>query len=494
MAAGQSKKILYADWCFAGVILFFIVRGYSEHQFLVPVSQLLLLLGVLLLIGVALYFIFRRIFQNGHKAALYTAFFLTILLFFGVFQDFLAQFKWLASFTKLTILLPLNIVALVVLFIWMKRTKRSFNRTVFFVNTLLLLYLVFDLAIIAYRFISPPQNEHLVEKYQLHGCDTCAKPPVYFILLDSYYGSTGLKAYFNYDNSAFEGSLKAKGFRVNSGSISNYYYTLYSMASMLNMEYLEGIGEPVLKNHYAFTRATGNMRNNIVCRYFYSLGYRVNNYSIFDMPGAHAGYNSGDLPDKIQLVTHKTMYYRVRKYLPQFLVRMKWVKHLAADIENEYIGNNETMIQRTLAESRSQNSRPAFTYTHLMMPHGPYVFDSLGNRTNIMDRQPLRRDLRDQMFLQYQVYTNKRISAFIDELQKATHGKAVIVLMSDHGYQAAFQKEKKLAFYNLNAVYLPQRSYAGWYDGVSNVNQFRILFNTLYQQDMPLLRDTIIAQ
>jgi hypothetical protein len=94
------------------------------------------------------------------------------------------------------------------------------------------------------------------------------------------------------------------------------------MASLLNMDYLGDVGRPVIKNHYGFNRATAALNNNAVARYFSAMKYRINNFSTFDMPGVPAGYKSGLLPDKIQLITHKTLYYRVKKYLPLFLVRM----------------------------------------------------------------------------------------------------------------------------------------------------------------------------
>jgi hypothetical protein len=168
---------------------------------------------------------------------------------------------------------------------------------------------------------------------------------------------------------------------------------------------------------------------------------------------------------------------------------------VGADIEKEYIRNNERIIAGAQAESKAQNKTPAFTYLHLMMPHGPFVYDSLGHRTNIMAHLPsLSRDTLDKMFLSYQAYTNRRMQSLIASLQKETSGKAVIIVMSDHGYQPAYEKEKKLAYYNLNAIYLPTRQYEALYDGISNVNQFRVLFNTLFQQKLPLLKDSIIVQ
>jgi hypothetical protein len=98
------------------------------------------------------------------------------------------------------------------------------------------------------------------------------------------------------------------------------------------------------------------------------------------------------------------------------------------------------------------------------------------------------------MFLQYEVYTNKIITDHITRLQKETAGKAVVLLMSDHGYQDAVTANKVLPYYNLNAVYLPKRNYQAWYNGISNANQFRVLFNTLFYQQLPLLADSIVTQ
>src|SRR5688572_28565424 len=116
MAAGQLRKLLSADWYFGGVLLFFIVHGYSENQFLVPVVDLLLLLAVLLAAGTIVYFLFKRIFRSGRKANIFTAFIFTIILFFGVIQDFLAGFRFLSSLTRLTVLLPVCIVLLILFF------------------------------------------------------------------------------------------------------------------------------------------------------------------------------------------------------------------------------------------------------------------------------------------------------------------------------------------------------------------------------------------
>lgn len=41
-----------------------------------------------------------------------------------------------------------------------------------------------------------------------------------------------------------------------------------------------------------------------------------------------------------------------------------------------------------------------------------------------------------------------------------------------------------------NSVYLPPDYRSGYYDSISGVNQFGVLFNTLFKTDYPLLKDS----
>jgi hypothetical protein len=494
--SGQFKKIIFANWCFVGVIVFFILHGYVQFIHEVPFSALLALFIKLLIEAVLLFFISRLLLGTTQKANLFTALAFVITLYFGVFQDFIVQFRPVASITRLRYYIPLTIVMIVILFVWIKRTRRSLNKAVLFLNTLLLIYIFIDTArLIVYRVNSPMRGSGQLARYNLKTCDTCHKPSVYLILLDSYWGSPALKEYFHYDNTNFENFLREQDFLVLPQSHSNYVFTMYSMASLFSMQYLGKIGEPVLSNHYGFVTATRSLKFNPVTAYFSNLGYEVRNYSGFDMDGIPAGKSSGILPGKVQLLISQTMYYRVNKSLPVYLSKNDMVHREAASVETDMINGNEEFMQRLLNESKTDGDKPVFTYAHFFMPHAPFVLDSNGRRTNYTERRHrLPADSIDNMYFQYEVYTNKRMTRFITEFKKATRGNAVIIVMSDHGYQDARTNNAKLRFYNLNAVYLPEKNYGAWYNGMSNVNQFRVLFNTLYRQQMPLLPDSIITK
>jgi hypothetical protein len=63
--------------------------------------------------------------------------------------------------------------------------------------------------------------------------------------------------------------------------------------------------------------------------------------------------------------------------------------------------------------------------------------------------------------------------------------------MSDHGFKE-FEKpvNEKYHFMNLSAVYFPNGNYFQSYEGLSNVNQFRLLLNSQFGQKLPLLKDS----
>lgn len=486
----RLKKLLTTNWHFIGVIFFFLVHGYRQYRELVPLSGMLVLLAVLTGICLVLYGISGWWYKSWRKAGLLTSFTAVVVLFFGVFQDFLSGFRLTAGLSRLLYFIPLCLMAIMVVLVLLKLTRRPLNKPLLFINVVLLTYLLIDIgALLFYKKTSRIG----AASAGTWACDTCSRPSIYLVLLDEYMGSQGLQSYFQYNNQPFEDSLRQQGFHVVQRPRSNYILTIFSMASLLNMDFPAGIGRASLKDHYAYTSAVRSIRNNTVSASLETRGYRIANFSGFDMAQAPAGYTTGLLPDKMGLITNQTMWYRIVKYLPAFLVEKglmstTWEKK----IEDNYIRNNEAAMQGALELGSRNDSVPVFAWLHLMMPYQPFVFDSTGKRMLLYERTSRTADEMDSAYLQYLVYTNHRIYAFLRQLKRQTRGKAVILLMSDHGCRGAMRKDKALAWANFNAVYLPDRQYNGWYDGMTNVNQFRVLFNALFDQRMPMLRDSVI--
>ena len=121
------------------------------------------------------------------------------------------------------------------------------------------------------------------------------------------------------------------------------------------------------------------------------------------------------------------------------------------------------------------------------MPHFPHFFNEKGQFIDF------KLQYSPRTYLGYLKYCNLQLIPIIDKILSSSATPPIILLMSDHGFRE-FSKpvDPKYYFMNFNAIHLPDQKYDAWYDGVSNLNQFRILLNQQYKQDLPLLRDSTI--
>ena len=134
--------------------------------------------------------------------------------------------------------------------------------------------------------------------------------------------------------------------------------------------------------------------------------------------------------------------------------------------------------------------QPKFVYTHLVIPHYPYYFDSTGKS---IPYEKLTEDLafNKEAFISYLKYSNNQLLNLTDYILATSKKPPVIILMSDHGFREFKEAtDKKYHFLNLNAIYFPDRNYSSFYKGMSNINQFRILFNSQFGQQLSLLKDS----
>lgn len=485
------KGPLYFQW----LILFFVLHGYSEFVGYIHLSSLALLIVKLSAVAWLLFFVFRKMYRDAYKGAALVTLLFFCYLFFGAMQDKMAAYPPLYSWSLFRKLVPvlgvLCLLAGVGLF-FSKPPPAKFTR---FLNGLFLIYLLVDVCMISYRAIfiekkPAPAAAQIIEPL----ADTVAKPDVYFILLDEYLGSAGLKEYYNYDNTPFETFLKQKGFHVCSKPSSNYAYTMYSMASLFNMRYLNSADLGNSKG-YAYKMLGGLINKSAVGACFKQFNYSIRNYSPFVFDGIDVAVPVSVLPRDIELITDKTMYARLEKRIvlgePQDKMNIGFI---SSRLNKKIAATHESQMQAVLDAARQPAGRsPYFTYLHLLMPHKPFVYDSTGKAPDVYATLSggNRISGTDKLYLQYLVFTNKRISKFIDELYTATGGRAAIIVMSDHGYRDAYSiPGRDFSFQDFNAVYLPNRDYHLWYDSVSNVNQFPLLFNTLFGQHMPLKKDS----
>ena len=472
--------------------LFFVFHGFTEHYNFISVGDAFLLLtlyitGMLIVTSVTWVF-----YRNLIKAAVVSFFLMAVFFFFGSIQDLLRKHFTGSFFSRYSFLLPMLLLLLILLINWIRKTKSSLLKLTLYLNVLLLVLCGIDILWLGERVLVQGRKPGVnFSDTSLAACRSCNKPDIFFIVLDEYSGNTALNQLFHFDNTAFERQLERRGFYVAKQSRSNYNYTPFSVASILNMKYLDlNMAKKAPGNiDYCYQQ----IRNSDVTNFLTANGYMFSNYSIFDFKDRPAINYDSFLPYNTSLITSQTFLSRVLKDISYNISTGKWkLKWGLKKRTYEHLSNNENIIRAIKERASEKTNIPKFVYAHLMMPHYPYYFDSQNRPLPIQKLLP-GQETNKENYIEYLQYCNSRILDLVDNIITNSNRPPIIMLLGDHGFREGVKKEEhKYAFMNLNTIYLPEKNYSGFYDDISNVNQFRVLLNKEFEQHLSLLKDSTI--
>ncbi len=133
---------------------------------------------------------------------------------------------------------------------------------------------------------------------------------------------------------------------------------------------------------------------------------------------------------------------------------------------------------------------PKFVYAHVIAPHDPYVFGPDGEWLDSVPENQII-GYRGQVN-----YINTRMIEIVDILLKKSPAPPIIIIQGDHGASINWEgygllRENKLAI--LNAYYFPGVDTENlFYDAVTPVNTFRLVFDLYFNGGLGLLEDLSI--
>jgi hypothetical protein len=493
----MAMTLKHKPWFVLLLPIFFVIHGYAEHFSFIGIEDIAYLLATYCLITILILSIFWLIFRNACKAALMTSALMSVYFFYGALFDFLKAHSPVRGLHRYSILLSLFAIGTIAVFIFLKRTNRSTTRIIFFLNLLLVIYLVIDLATIAKKTIYTDHNKmanySFARNNNWHIPDSCKKPDVYFFIFDEYTSSRSLKAKFHYTND-LDSFLLSRQFHIQTNSTSNYNFTPFSIASTLNMKYLDAIDSNGKVDRYEYLNCTSLIKENEVIKFLGMNGYTIVNLSIFDLAGNPSIVQQSFLPLKTKMITEGTLFARIYRDFEWFFFSNKILSKIfgkAAYAYLEHRDNNEKLFREAIIQSTIKSNEPRFIYTHLYMPHFPFFFDRYGNKRPDSLLFQEAKQLNPANYVEYIPYVNSKIRELVDTIQKNTHSSAVIILLGDHGFRKGGDSSIDI-FRNLNATFFPDKLHSQLYDSMSNVNYFRTMFNTLFNQQFPLLKDSTI--
>jgi hypothetical protein len=474
--------------------VFFVLHGYSENFGYIDLSSCLLLAITYSGAASLIYFIFFRVYKDIIKASLITSYIILFYLFFGAIMDFLKGHQ--IPLHKYSILVPVFLISLIVFGIYLKRTWHVFYKATLFLNLLMVIYVVVDISSVVYKIINPKKNKLAVYSFANEKsypvCKNCTKPDIYFLLFDSYTGTKTLKERYNYDNTRLDTFLLSRGFSIQKKSRSNYFFTAFSMTSALNMSYIDYVPNVNACTLEDYQNCIINIKENEVINILSQQGYDIVNYSVFDLAGNPSKLNQYFLPLKTKLISGNTLGERFIKDLG-WIFTYKNTNLFSGNTIYSSLNNNNKIINAVEQESQKQAKRPRFVYAHLYLPHAPYYFDKNGNPKKETELFRETAELPLQAYLDYLPYAENKAEEVINTIMNNTNGEAVIIFMSDHAFNNyTLKSDSVYSFQNQNAVYFPDKDYHLFYDSITNVNQFKVIFNKMFNLNIPLLKDSVI--
>ncbi len=501
------KSPFLHPFCFA---LFVPLAFMAANSNRFPLSVLVLPVAVIFT-SVLLVLIFANLtVKDMHRVSIFIS--ANSLYFFSygylsdIFKNIRFSFLWLEfGYNKILIIIWLLLLLILTLFLrTRKRGHAAFTRFLNVSGSILITLSLLRLAFAEFQNDTTPV-EPIATQYpgQFSQSESPPEnpPDIIHIILDAYPRSDILKETFLHDNGSFEDFLRTRGFHINKKSYSNYISTDQSLASMYNMDYLHNLFPHANPQSSDYKPLIDIKMQGKVFTFLRKNGYR----SVYLANGLESVE-----PQHVDMFLSPTGSV-MGLYLNHFqapLLHLTPLPLLNSLFKSSILDEHKAHRERILfafdfLKNSHTISGPKYLLVHLISPHDPLIFGPDGEHRDVgfsywelleNDPDKLIDAFRDQV-----IFMNKEVIETVESiLDNNPQHPPVVLIQSDHGSSMIapldehpcknFLRERFGVF---NAVYLPSQDYSGWYDNITLVNTFRVLFNDLFKMDLPTKEDRI---
>lgn len=477
----MKRTIIIYPFLFA---IFPVLALYAHNIGELSLSSIWIPLAISFGFAVILFTISWLIFRSAMKAGIVASLFLIIFFADGHIFSMLQGWGWPRPAKYLPI--AWGILFIVVVYLT-ARTKRRLNNLTTILNVVgIVLVVISSVNIAVYEFRRPSYNQQNNTVVESKPAEVDNLPDIYYIILDGYESSSALEDLHDFDNSEFMNYLRGKGFYIADQSTSNYSCTYLSLASSLNMEYINYLSNVVGEQSKDLTIPTEMVKNNSVMKFLISYGYRYVHLETYAPPTDYNIYADQNIPcPKANLLgsTYKDQFVTL-------LLETTILNRLrdSTAMYREYVLN----AFDKLAEMPDLQG-PKFVLAHILCPHWPYVFGANGEAIQVVPWQT--EPAHVVKYLNQIKFINGKVKTLVDEILSKSRIPPIIILQGDHGLRVECSQGPYSAqcvedtFRILNAYYLPDGGEKLLYSAISPVNSFRIIFNFYFGADYALLSD-----
>jgi hypothetical protein len=308
------------------------------------------------------------------------------------------------------------------------------------------------------------------------------QPDIYYIILDAYGRADVLRDLLGYDNSNFLNALRQRGFYVADCSQANYAYTEFSLTSSLNYDYLDELDVSGSR-----AERIALLKHSAIRSFLETKGYEI---VAFPTGWAFTEWKDADLyVDYQRPITALTEFEALILDTTMFRVVSDFRSSKQADASHKDLRRLRVFSLLENIKELPHRDGNLFVFAHLVVPHLPYTFGPDGEVPRYQGKGATREETA-AAYVDQVKFVNKETLDVIDALIQNSDVPPVIIVQSDHGPLPDLTEDPLERLPILNAYYLPNLQVDEiLYPSISPVNSFRVVINSHFGQDLPLLED-----
>ena len=312
-------------------------------------------------------------------------------------------------------------------------------------------------------------------------------PDIYFLVFDRYGSADAIERRFGITDNDLYGWLEDRGFQVPAVSRAAYRATDFSLASTLNMRYLDELTRTIGRVSGDRTPARKLIEQHEVGRFLKDHGYTY--YHLGTWFGATASNPLADQNLSLGKTSEFESVLRDTTVLPA-IDRLLGVKSIEPTFRDRH--REGTLFQFRQLHRLATAPSPKFVFAHILLPHDPYVFRADGSP---LPEAEAKAGLEKDLYAAHLAFLNGQIKDIVDDLLAGPDASdPIVIVQADEGplkcqnvdCVSTRPEYFGIRFGILNAMYLPgvDRRVP---DSFTSVNTFRVVLKEYFGADLDLL-------
>jgi len=456
------------------------INSLNHEEVIIPII-------IVPVISLALWGLLSLVLKNSLKAGMIISVGILVFFTYGHIHNILIESDIAGDFSRHRYLLIPFFMTFVISTIYFVRTNRLLDNTTKIINGVSIAIILITLVNVASFSISETSISTENENQETNLVYHTSVPDIYLIVLDGYAGETILNSVYDYDNSEFLKSLEKYDFHIIENAKSNYPITTHTFSSMLNLKYINYVGDELGKDSKNIHPLTNMIVNNKVVQDLKSLGYKT------IVLGSSVKFTT-DLSEADLILCRNND--KINSEFNISLFKTSIMKPIYSLLFESH--RDKTLCSLSeLPNVHNKFDEPTFVLAHFLLPHPPNIFGPNGEEVEVKTIEVTDSWGDKEGYIDQVKFSNKKMLEFIESIP-LDNNSPIIIIMGDHGTGStgliSDDQKIKERMMILNAIRLPGIEEKP-YDGMTPVNTFRLIFNSYFGGNYEYLEDkTYLSQ